>query len=310
MDSLDLFHIRQKYYLGSYGPLQAAEVPDKSSPDYQPTLLFKARALVQSDPDGALALLPTDDVSLPSRTVRSLAGYFKAKQDDDEDAREKSLDELRDLCVEVEGEEVNEEDKTLVRSIAAVAFVHEGENEEALETLGAGTSSHNLEGIALMVQLYLSMNRIDLAQKEFEKAKSWAEDDMLLQLIEATLNLASGANSYSNTHSFYSEQAHNPSLASSHLLAANGLTHLLRGELPEAHSSFVEALKLNGKESTALAGKAISEWLSGDATKAEASFQELEEKSSQYPMVNELSEKSELFDSLVSKYTAPPIAKA
>ncbi|KAG8834414.1 hypothetical protein FRC17_008985 [Serendipita sp. 399] len=310
MDSLDLFHIRQKYYLGSYQPLQAADVPDKFSPDYKPTLLFKARALVQSDPDGALALLTADDVSLPSKAVRSLAGYFKAKQDEDEDAKEKLLDELRDLCVEVEGEEVNEEDKGLVRSIAAVAFVYEGENEEALETLEAGTSTRNLEGIALTVQLYLSMNRIDLAQKEFTKAKSWAEDDMLLQLIEATLGLASGANSYSNPHSFYSEQAHNPSLASSHLLAANGLTHLLRGELPEAHSSFIEALKLNGKEGTALAGKAISEWLGGDVTKAETSFQELEENNPRYPLGKDLSEKSDLFDSLVPKYTVPPLAKA
>lgn len=310
MDSLDLFHIRQKYYLGSYQPLQAADLPDKLSPDYRPTLLFKARALVKSDPDGAIALLPKDDVSLPARSVRSLASYFKASQAEDDGAKEKSLDELRDLCVEVEGEEVEDEEKGLVRSIAAAAFVYEGENEEALETLEAGTSTRNLEGIALTVQLYLSMNRIDLAQKEFERAKSWAEDDMLLQLIEATLSLASGANSYANPHSFYNEQAHNPSLASSHLLAASGLTHLLRGEHPEAHSSFAEALRLNPKEGTALAGKAIAEWLMGETSKAEASFAELEEKDPQYPMVKELSEKSDLFDALATNYKVPTLATA
>lgn len=75
-----------------------------------------------------------------------MATYFKAKKAEDDDAKEKSLDELRDLCVEVEGEEVEDDIKGVVRSAAAVAFVYEGENEEALETLEAGTSTRNLEG--------------------------------------------------------------------------------------------------------------------------------------------------------------------
>jgi coatomer subunit epsilon len=119
------------------------------------------------------------------------------------------------------------------------------------------------------------MNRLDLAQKEFEKAKSWAEDDMLLQLIEATVGLASGTDNYSNPHSFYNEQAGNPSLTSSHLLTAKGLTHVLRGELAEAQADFTEALKLNPNEANALAGKATTEWLSGDVAKSEASFRQV-----------------------------------
>lgn len=126
--------------------------------------------------------------------------------------------------------------------------------------------------IALTVQLYISMNRLDLARKEFEKAKSWAEDDLLLQLIEAIVGLASGVNSYSNPQGFYNEQAANPTLTSSHLVVAKGLTHLLRGELPEAQSDFAEALRLNPAEEGALAGKSIVEWLNGDATKSEATF--------------------------------------
>jgi coatomer protein complex subunit epsilon len=108
--------------------------------------LFKARGLVQSDPDAALALLPEDDLSPPARTVRSLATYFNAKKADDDETKEKALDELRDLCVEIEGEDIEEDIKGIVRSTAAVAFVYEGEHEEALETLEAGTSTRNLEG--------------------------------------------------------------------------------------------------------------------------------------------------------------------
>ena len=75
-----------------------------------------------------------------------MATYFNAKKAEDEETKEKALDELRDLCVEIEGEDIEEDTKGIVRSTAAVAFVYEGENEEALETLGAGTSTRNLEG--------------------------------------------------------------------------------------------------------------------------------------------------------------------
>lgn len=87
-----------------------------------------------------------DDVSLPAKSVRALAEYFTAKKADDDESKEKALDELRDLCLEIEGEDIEADVKGLVRCTAAVAFVHEGENEEALETLEAGTSTRNLEG--------------------------------------------------------------------------------------------------------------------------------------------------------------------
>lgn len=116
------------------------------------------------------------------------------------------------------------------------------------------------------------MHRLDLAQKEFDKAKAWAEDDLLLQLIEASVGLVSGVDSYSNPYSFYNEHAHNPSLTSGHVVTAKGLTQLLRGDIREAEADFTEALKLDPTEVDALAGKVITEWLSGNSNKSEASF--------------------------------------
>jgi hypothetical protein len=37
----------------------------------------------------------------------------------------------------------------------------------------------------LLVQVYLSMNRLDMAKKTYEAAKSWGEDSLLVQLMEA-----------------------------------------------------------------------------------------------------------------------------
>jgi coatomer subunit epsilon len=55
------------------------------------------------------------------------------------------LEELRDLCVEIEGDDVDERDQGVVRVLAGTAFAQAEEIEEALETLGAGTDTENLE---------------------------------------------------------------------------------------------------------------------------------------------------------------------
>lgn len=85
--------------------------------------------------------MDSDDTSLSTRAVRALA-RFVAKD-------EAVLEDLRDLCVEIEEEGVNEKEKALVKVIAGTAFAREGEVEEALETLGAGTNTENLDAYVL-----------------------------------------------------------------------------------------------------------------------------------------------------------------
>ena len=85
-----------------------------------------------------------------------------------------------------------------------------------------------------------------MARKEFERAKHWAEDDLLLQLIESTLGLVTGKDGYYDTQSFYTEQLANPTLSSPHLLTARGVTRLLRGEVQEAKSDLEEAVSQQG----------------------------------------------------------------
>ena len=103
-----------------------------------------------------------------------------------------------------------------------------------------------LPSVAIAVLIYLSIHRPDLARKEFERAKHWAEDDLLLQLIESTIGLVTGKDGYFDTQSFYTEQLANPSLSSPHLLTARGVTRLLRGEVQEAKSDLEEAVSQQG----------------------------------------------------------------
>jgi coatomer protein complex subunit epsilon len=103
----------------------------------------------------------------------------------------------------------------------------------------------HIHSVAVTVHIYLSIHRPDLAKKEFDRCKHWAEDDLLLQLIESSIGLVTGKDGYANAHSFYTEQIGNPSLslAAPHLLTARGVTRLLRGEVQEARSDLEEALE-------------------------------------------------------------------
>ena len=120
-----------------------------------------------------------------------------------------------------------------------------------------------------MVHIYLSINRADLAKKEFERAKQWAEDDLLLQLIESFIGLMTGKDSYTNSTSFYTEQLGNPSLTSPHLLTARGVARVLRGEIPEAKSDLEEALVQQKGDAETIAALAVAAGLA-HAKKPEA----------------------------------------
>lgn len=127
-----------------------------------------------------------------------------------------------------------------------------------LPKISTSPSSLRVHRVALIVQIFLSINRPDLAKKEYEKSKKWAEDDLLLQLIESTINLVTGKEGYSDCNSFYTEQLANPSLSSTRLLTARGVTRLLRGEVTEAKSDLEEAISQEGADDETIAAYAVA----------------------------------------------------
>jgi coatomer protein complex subunit epsilon len=112
--------------------------------------------------------------------------------------------------------------------------------------------------VAVIVQIYLSINRVDRAKKEFDRAKQWAEDDLLLQLIESSIGLVAAKDGYSNANSFYTEQLGNPSLSSPHILTARGVTRILRNEIPEAKSDLEESIEQQKGDAETLAAFVVA----------------------------------------------------
>lgn len=130
---------------GAFETVADLTLPDENSPEYSKFLLYKIRAtLALGRSSDAENLVPKSTEHPPLKAIASLARYVSA-QASGSSAKDEILEELRDLCVEVEGDDVDESDRGLVKVFAGTAFAREGEIEEALETLGAGGSSENLE---------------------------------------------------------------------------------------------------------------------------------------------------------------------
>ncbi|EGN96757.1 hypothetical protein SERLA73DRAFT_184918 [Serpula lacrymans var. lacrymans S7.3] len=305
MDSSELYHVKQQFILGAYKSLAELSLPSPSAADYIPTLLYKARASIAlDDPQSALALIPSDTENVALKAVTALAQYVDA-------GGEEALEALRDLCVEIEADEESEErEKDIVRVVAATAFARVGEVEEALETLSG--ASENLEAIAATVLIYLSISRPDLAQKAFNAAKKWAEDDLLLQLIESSIGLRTGTNAYADSAAFYTEQLGNPSVSSAHLLTARGIVRILRGEVVEARSDLEEALeqtKGSGTQGEVLAGLVVALGLgAGKTAETEEIWGRLNAEYSSHPLVADVALKASSFDDFAAKFEVPPPA--
>lgn len=313
MDSSELYIVKQQFILGAYKTLVDLTLPDPSSPDYAPTLVYKARAhIALNQPQAVASLIPEDAEDVSVKAVAALARYVGATAPE---AKDTSLEELRDLCVEIEGDDVGatDKDKGTVRVLAGTAFAIAGEIEEALETLGVGTTTDNAEAVALIVQIYLSISRPDLARKEFERAKRWVEDDLLVQLIEASIGLVTGKDGYADADSFFTEQLANPSLTSPRLLTARGITRLLKGDVSGAKSDLEEAVAQQGGTADAetLAAMTVASGL-GTTKLAEADqhWSQLISQYPQFPAVTDLVDKAQLFDELCANFEVPAVATA
>ncbi|KAI6041269.1 coatomer epsilon subunit-domain-containing protein [Pisolithus marmoratus] len=310
MDSSKLYYIKQQFVLGAYPALTQVSVPDASSPDYIPTLVYKARAfLALEDPNSALALIPEDSDHVALRAVAALA------------KGEEGLEVLRDLCVEIEGEEFSQWEVEMVQVLAATAFMRAGEVEEALETL-SGAEKAGDETSAILSQIYISLSRPSVAQKILESALKVDPDSLVLQQTEAVLSLVTAAQGlsgepYSTAVSFYTEQLANPSVSSAALLIGRGVARIMRGELSAARSDFEEAESTLTRAQSkpgmgdVLAAMTVTAGLgSGKRGEADELWSRLCSEHPSHPMVIDLFAKAELFDSCVAKFELPPRAVA
>jgi coatomer protein complex subunit epsilon len=129
----------------------SVDINDLSDPESLSRALYAARSHLALQPpatSSAVSLLnsalSSNEPPASARAIQAFAGYLDASVED----REGKLDELRDLVLEYEGEEVDEEsreEERIVRCMAGTAFILQNEVEEAVTTLTEGCGKTDLE---------------------------------------------------------------------------------------------------------------------------------------------------------------------
>ena len=144
-----------------------------------------------------------------------------------------------------------------------------------------------VDAVSLIVQIHLQQNRTDLALKEVQAARRWAQDSLLVNLAEswvglrvvrndvieelAWANMVQGGEKYQQAFYVFEELAQAPSTSSIRSLVSQAVCELHLGRTEEAQAALEQALQKDPEYSEAVANLLVLNAISGnDTTEFEA----------------------------------------
>ena len=276
-------------------------------------LKYRAQIALGQQRDVLNALSSAKDPA--SQAIKSLAQYTS----NNANSQSSALHTAQRLA------ESDPEDST-VQICAGTVLALASETSLATELL----SKHqgNLEAVALLTQIHLSSHRTDLALKEVQAAKRWAQDSLLINLAEAWVNLrVGGAEKYQSCYYVYEELASAPSSNSTSTagtvssLVGQAVAEIHLGRSEEAESALSQALlyqeqqqSSGGEEAVdtqALANSIVLASIMGKkAEEVAALVERLQSLSPEHILLSDLESKSDLFDTAAAKYSPAKVAAA
>lgn len=232
---MDLFAIRNQLYSGNYQQVvtDAAAFNPKGNQELKTeceVLLMRAHIALGNH---FLVLQNVrDDAPYELRAVKLLAQFMQDPEGGAEPANSK-LNEW--LCVPEAAT------NTTVLLVAGTVYNMQGNYEETLKLLHA---SEDAELMSLLVQTFLSMSRIDLAEKQFKTMQQKEDDHTLTQLASTWVNLAKGGSNIKEALFTFTDLADKFGTST---LIFNGMAaaHMGQGEFEDAEGCINSALQMN-----------------------------------------------------------------
>ncbi|KAI5295767.1 hypothetical protein KEM56_005574 [Ascosphaera pollenicola] len=165
---------------------------------------------------------------------------------------------------------------------------------------GVGAASGESRGI------HLAANRTDLALKEVQAAKRWAQDSFLVNLADAWVGLRVGGENYQNAFYVFEELASVPNTSSVMSFVGQAVAELHLGRLPEAETALRIAMERYPGDAEVIANTIVAAALAGKGT--EELVERLREVGPEHPLAADIAEKSALFDAAAAKYAAKVVS--
>ena len=180
MEPDELYTLRNLFWLGSYQlaineansltKLPPHLVTEKQEFIYRSYLALEQYHIILSEIKDS----PKTPISLLA--VKLLASFMK-----DPSTKETALLQMQEWL-----SDPNAANSTTLQLVAATLYIHDDNIKEAIKILHHGV---NMEQNAILVQLYLRIDRLDLAQKQLKAMKAVDEDGVLVMLATAWTHL-------------------------------------------------------------------------------------------------------------------------
>ncbi|KAJ3105029.1 hypothetical protein HDU97_008637 [Phlyctochytrium planicorne] len=295
METDELYGLRNLFYVGAFQQVindaTNPAINPKSEASKKERKVYLYRAYIAQ---GRLrpALNDISDSESPELSATKLLAKYLASQD--VQAKQNVVTEVKEL--------LSSSNLTpLLATLAASVYICDDLFEDALKVLHP--FSKNLECIALTIQIYLKLDRLDLARKEIASFKSWADDATLAQLIDTWTNLFSGkADKYREAFFAFDEIA-TSNVATSRLIVGKAVACILQGKFEEAEQLLLEALDRNSSDSETLLNLIVcSNALGKPQEVISRYYNQLTETNPSHPYVQELALKNSLFERAAAKY--------
>jgi len=232
----ELFEVRNNFYLTNYAvAIQEANtlsdqfLTSEVNKIERDTFLYRSY-ISQRNYKIVLDEIDPHKAPLALQAVRTIALYLSNSIEN----REIVLDSLKTWM----GESSSASNPTLLLIYGTVLSL-EGNIEEAMRAVH---SSHSLEGIALLVQLYIKINRVDLAEKSLKDMQKLDDDATLTQLATAWVCIAQGGNKFIEAFNIYQDLIEKYSTTSA-LLNGTAVCNLHMKKYAEAEKALNEALE-------------------------------------------------------------------
>ncbi|KAF2659795.1 hypothetical protein K491DRAFT_712335 [Lophiostoma macrostomum CBS 122681] len=318
----ELINIHTAFHAGAYQQVLDFDTSSFSPSNALPTRILKLRSQIALGQSKAVASSLSSEKTPDLVAIRLLADFESGKDVSAELGR----------LVEQHGQA-----NLTVQLVGGVVFERQGETERALEVLSKHEGSLDAyvlllyfsdiivsfgelvlgelvyahgnglligdNSVALIVQIHLHQNRTDLAAKEAQRARKWAQDSLLVNIAESWVGMREGGEKYQSAFYVFEELATNTSTSSPSSLVAQAVSELHLSRLPEAEAALQQAVTQNPESADVLANLVVLNTLLGkkdEAAKVKAQLQAVDKA---HRLLSEWAEKRSEFEKARAKYS-------